>query len=396
MGQYSLGIAPNQSLQNSATSEETPPTFHLFSRLPPESRLTIWKAACLPYSDFEGGLHYVTVDAVHTHDPWRKDCIHPVDDPNLEGHEHNYEGSGYVTMRALEYPWGKTSNSLSPVNLLNKSAYLWDAGLWLACKESREVVLKHLQFKELLACRQQPLQKDELAWYYKDFPSAIVPQNKNEEWRPLVKPCGDIFCIDASNLESVPGSSLDMMLLAPFFGTKKFTVVGGWNIAFKFDRSWNDNLPSSWDDLMDREDSVRSRLATSLFYEVSAVDEFPSLWLIDDNVRWIARSREKCSAVWRDLEGEYVEINWDETRSNMVDGTQGAVTNFIDALQQLADNDHYFYDSSPLSLSLRLLIRRENQLPGCIDEDVESKNENGDESEDPGSDGNDGGDNSDE
>ncbi|KAF5552082.1 tetracycline resistance [Fusarium phyllophilum] len=401
MAQYSLGIAPNQHLQSTPTSEVTPPTFHPFSRLLPELRLQIWKAACLPCSDFEGGLHYVAADAVDTHGSWREDYIHPVlDDPNLEGHDHNYEGNRYVAMRALECPWGNTGNSLSPVNPLNKSAYLWDAGLWLACKESREVVLEHLNFKEWLACRQQPLRRDELAWYDKEFPSAIVPQNKNERWCPLVKPCGDIFCIDASNLESLPQSSLNMMLLAPFFGTKKFTVIGDWDIAFKFDRSWNDNFPSSWDDLMDQEDSVRSRLATSLFYEVYAADDFPSLWLIDDNVRWIARSREKCSAVWRDIEDEYVEIDWDETRSNMVDGTQGAVTNFLGALQQLADNYYYIYDSSPLSRSLRLLVRRENQLPGFIDEGVESNNEDGDdsddESEDASSNENDRGDNSDE
>ncbi|KAF5529390.1 tetracycline resistance [Fusarium napiforme] len=400
MAEYSFGMAPSQNLQNTSTPAAYP-TFHQFSRLPPEPRIKIWKYACLPCSDFEGGLHYVTVDAVDTYGSWSQDYIHPViDDPNLEGHNYSYEGSRYVAMRALECPRGKTGNSPSPANPLNKSAYLWDAGLWLACKESREVVLEHLNFKEWLACRQQPLRRDQLAWYYKDFPSAIVPRNNNEKWCPLVKPGSDIFCIDASNLASLPGSSLEMMLLAPFLGTKKFTVVGYWNIAFKFDRSWNDNFPSSWDDLMGREDSVRSRVAMSLFYQVPAVNDFPTLWLIDDNVRWIARSREKCSAVWRDLEDEYVEIDWDQTRSNVVDGALDAVSNFIDALQQLADKKHYFYDSSPMSLSLRLLVRRKNQLPGCIDDGVESSNGNGDESEDesevPSSEENDGGDNSDE
>ncbi|KAF4495020.1 tetracycline resistance [Fusarium agapanthi] len=196
-----------------------------------------------------------------------------------------------------------------------------------------------------------------------------------------------MFCIDTSNLEAVPKSSMDMMLLAPFFGTKKFTVIGDWNIAFKFDRSWNENFPFNWSDLMEREDSIRSRLADSLSYEQAAVDPFPSLWLIDDNVRWIARSRQMYRAAWRDLEDEYVSIDWDETRSNMVDGTQGAVTDFLNALQHLADNDEYFYHSPSFSLSIGLLVRKGNQLPGFIDEGVQSDNQDGDNSDDESEDG---------
>ncbi|PNP58420.1 hypothetical protein FNYG_15083 [Fusarium nygamai] len=369
MAKHSLGIASNQHIQSTLNSA-TSPTFHPFSRLPTELRLKIWKAACLPRSSrFEKGIHYVTVDAVSTEGDWSRDYVHPViDDPNLEGHDYDYEGRGYVAIRALECPWGKPGNALSPVNLPNKSAYLWDAGLWLACKESREAVLENFHFKEWLACRQQPLRRDELPWYDKAFPSAIVPQNRNEKWCPLVTPYRDIFCIDTSNLESIPDSYLDMMLLAPFFGTKKFTVVGGWDIAFKFDRSWNDNFPSSWTDLMNREDSVRSRLAKYLFHERFAVFPRPCLWLIDDNVRWISRSSQRSPTVWRDLEDEYVAIHMNEARSNMVDGTQGAVIDFLDALQQLAGNDDYCRDST--SLSIRLLVRRKNQLPGFIDEGV--------------------------
>jgi hypothetical protein len=118
MAQYSLGIAPSQHLQSTPTSEATSPTFHPFSRLPPELRLKIWKAACLPRSSrLERGLQYVTVDAVDTKDSWREDYVHPVtSDPILEDHDYDYEGNEYVTMRALE--------SLSPVNPLNKSAYV--------------------------------------------------------------------------------------------------------------------------------------------------------------------------------------------------------------------------------------------------------------------------------
>ncbi|KAF4443018.1 tetracycline resistance [Fusarium acutatum] len=108
------------------------------------------------------------------------------------------------------------------------------------------------------------------------FPSAILPRNKSDPWCPLVKPYGDMFCMDASNLESFPERSLDMMLLAPFFRTNKFTVIGDWNIAFKFDDSWINNFPSTWLDLAQEEISLRRWLAWTLFYEENAVNARPS------------------------------------------------------------------------------------------------------------------------
>jgi hypothetical protein len=192
-------------------------------------------------------------------------------------------------------------------------------------------------------------------------------------------PYRDIFRIDTSILESVPDCSLDMMLLAPFFGTKKFTVVGACNIAFKFGRSWKNNFPSSWSDLMERDNSVRSLLATTLFYVESAVSAFPDLWLIDDNLCWNARSRHKNPSVWRDLEDEHVEIYWDRTRSSLVDGTQGAVIDFLNSLQQRSEKSGHFYDSA--SYPIRHLVRRKNQLPGLLTEVFDSGNEDGDESQ---------------
>lgn len=68
--------------------------------------------------------------------------------------------------------------------------------------------------------------------------------------------------------------------------------------------------------------------------------------------------------MWRDLEDEYVAIGWNDTRSNLVDGTQGAVADFMTALEQLADREDYLSDS--LLLSIRLLVRKDNKLPGFI------------------------------
>ncbi|CVL07729.1 related to tetracycline resistance proteins [Fusarium mangiferae] len=348
MAEASLGAAPKQDLQSTSTAKATSPTFHKFRRLPPELRLKIWKEACLSRSASEKGLHYVTVDIVDTTSQWKESNVDPVtSDPNIEGPSYDYEGSAYATLRALECPWEKTGDSQPPANPLNKSAYLWDAGLWSACKESREVIEKHLNVKEWLAHRGQGRPRGQPAWYNKAFPSAIVPKTKNDNWCPLVKPYGDIFCIDTCNLDAVPDSFLEMMLLAPCLGTKTFTVVGAWNIGFKFEQSWMKDIPSKWSDL-----------------DQGAVGARPSLWIIDDTVRWVARSHQRFFSVWRDLEDEYVAIGWNDTRSNLVDGTQGAVADFMTALEQLADREDYLSDS--LLLSIRLLVRKDNMLPGFI------------------------------
>ncbi|KAF5716050.1 tetracycline resistance protein [Fusarium globosum] len=342
MAEPSLGAASKQDLQSTSTAKATSPTFHEFRRLPAELRLKIWKEACLSRSTSEKGLHYVTVDIVDTTGQWKESNVDPVtSDPNIEGQNYDYEGSAYATLRALECPWEKTGDSQPPANPLNKSAYLWDAGLWSACKESREVIEKHLNVKEWLAHRGQSRPRGQPTWYNKAFPSAIVPKTKNDNWCPLVKPYGDIFCIDTCNLDAVPDSFLEMMLLAPCLGTKTFTVVGAWNIGFK-----------------------------------------PSLWIIDDNVRWVARSHQRFSTVWRDLEDEYVAIGWNDTRSNLVDGTQGAVADFMTALEQLADREDYLSDS--LLLSIRLLVRKDNKLPGYDDDEREYGRDDGDDDSEEG------------
>ncbi|EWY81170.1 hypothetical protein FOYG_15448 [Fusarium oxysporum NRRL 32931] len=154
-----------QQDQSLSIPEEMSPAFCYFKRLPIELRLKIWEAACLPSTDADHGLHYVTLDVVEE----GKGSVEDVDDEeylenlvifdaNLEGYDEEFEvesdDTGYVTLRALKRPCEKSSEATNP----NKSAYLWDAGLWLACKESRSVIAKHLDFEGWLAFREQPIE----------------------------------------------------------------------------------------------------------------------------------------------------------------------------------------------------------------------------------------------
>ncbi|KAJ4055530.1 hypothetical protein NW756_003334 [Fusarium oxysporum] len=102
------------------------PTFHPVPRLPAEIQLQIWKAACI-ISSFPGyesykqaGLHYVNVDTVKT------------------------GGRDRLTLRALNNKQGPNGDEEIPNN--NRSAYMWDGGLWGACRLSREVITEEIYF----------------------------------------------------------------------------------------------------------------------------------------------------------------------------------------------------------------------------------------------------------
>ncbi|KAK7572967.1 hypothetical protein V3481_018152 [Fusarium oxysporum f. sp. vasinfectum] len=358
--------AQQQEDQRLSITEEMPPAFRYFKRLPIELRLKIWEAACLPSTDADHGLHYVTLDVV-------EEGVEDVDDEeylenlvifdaDLEGYDEEFEvesdDTGYVTLRALKRPCEKSSEATNP----NKSAYLWDAGLWLACKESRS--------------------------YSKDFPSTIVPFKKNEKWLPVVRPTHDIFCIDATKLKSLSRSLFGMKLLAPFLGTRTFTIKERWNIAFKFDHSWNNAFPSR-ENILKRENSPRGLLAH--WVEILSEESVPApnLWIIDDDVRWVARPGQVFETVYRDCEADYVQINWEATRDNTISLLKGAVARFMDSFGLVCDNED-MYDLQELGLEpmafrvkdhIKLLVRRDNEMQDYMEEDNGTDNETEDDTE---------------
>lgn len=92
-------------------------TFHPFSRLLTELRLKIWEAACFPSQQHHKALHYFKLLDVDDYSTKVCQMKYETQDPDSD----------------------HCSNSAYP------SVYIWDAGLWTACKESREVILRHLQ-----------------------------------------------------------------------------------------------------------------------------------------------------------------------------------------------------------------------------------------------------------
>ncbi|KAH7194622.1 hypothetical protein DER44DRAFT_849014 [Fusarium oxysporum] len=96
-----------------------PQTFHLFSQLPCELRLQIWESAIRKWTTYfydSSTWNWVGLGAAN---------------PKPEAQEKHTCGINY---------WNKPHPT-------NRSVFLWHAGLWVACKESREVMRKRL-FKD--------------------------------------------------------------------------------------------------------------------------------------------------------------------------------------------------------------------------------------------------------
>ncbi|KAI7763759.1 hypothetical protein LZL87_011616 [Fusarium oxysporum] len=130
------------------------PTFYPLPRLPTEIQLQIWKAACIVsaipgYESYEQtGLHYVNVDTVKT------------------------GGRDRLTLRALDNNQGPNGDEEVPNN--NRSAYMWDGGLWGACKLSREVITEEI----CSMCLRLP----DYHQGYLGRPAILTSRNTHEGW----------------------------------------------------------------------------------------------------------------------------------------------------------------------------------------------------------------------
>ncbi|KAF5581151.1 tetracycline resistance [Fusarium pseudocircinatum] len=192
--------------------------FHLFPNLPTELRLKIWKSACFPYATNQRGIHYIDLASIG--DDLRSWIGLPTKAP--------------MEMKALHHDFSTSHSGQRVVGRANRSAYMWDAGLWKACKESREIIstpfqlklwrstqnsdLEPLELDECLskACQpypsqlysEEPASEDDEELYEKRpgdedsvlepepfLPTCLPSSNQEHADRFMVMPIRDLFCI---------------------------------------------------------------------------------------------------------------------------------------------------------------------------------------------------------
>jgi hypothetical protein len=129
----------------------------------------------------------------------------------------------------------------------NRSVYLWDAGMFKACKESRDVLLKYY-----------------LRWRNSSFPSRrlmyVEGEHPKGRFPLMVRPYGDLFFLNDARYDRTP----DPNPLAwpgyrrphPMFRNgdhppwvDRFSPSVISNFAFEFDPTWNNSLRHDGEDI---------------------------------------------------------------------------------------------------------------------------------------------------
>ncbi|KAF9771629.1 hypothetical protein IL306_010725 [Fusarium sp. DS 682] len=338
-----------------------PSTFHPFSRLPVELRLQIWNAACLPSKPYHRGLQYVNV---------RDDQVMP-----------------------LSCNWSLALDHQEPQAKTNKSAYLIDGGLWRACKESREVIIKHSHIYDWLRIQRHSFfENGSAAEYYADWlggeeavsPSILTIKDGNDEWHLMAYPARDIFCIRTHNWLSIYTDPYGPSVYIPsnVDGDEVWHFIK--NVAIEFDQSWSMDFPYSIYDLV-KENSARGYLARLLLDR--AVDwstRAPeSIWLIDKGAMWSSHPDQDIATVYHDCDGDYIEVDWEHAISKSADGLSPSAKGFIEDfggqfdgdLDEICRTSRYpdeaydeymldLFDYRPfeISSSVRLLVLRDNEV----------------------------------
>jgi hypothetical protein len=143
-----------------------------------------------------------------------------------------------------------------------------DAGLWTACKESREAMAKHMDADG----------RDETQPRAKLMTKGA---DGNLNGHCVVYPSKDIFCLQATDWNIARGNSELWQV-----GIQNTTLAGQTslsmveNIALEFDPSWDIDLPGDYYALMD-ESSSRGFLSRLIYNGFLHSSMKPTIWLID-------------------------------------------------------------------------------------------------------------------
>lgn len=290
-------------------------TFTCFAKLPPELRLMIWEEAVRPLTDGHAGIHSFTIFPANQKekgkDPEQFKLIQPSKARN----------GLRVYMDTNERE--------------NRSAYLWDAGLFTACRESRMVIMGRRGFqlnywREKAPCIAQNFDKyltssEGPEWHQLET-TMTVPSSRpgGENWQLVTRPYTDGFKMDVSAIQEqddwrgIMSRRVFRDLKFPESWSARCGPVK--NMIFEWDASWNENLPRDITDLVE-EWSPRG-FVTNLMFENTL--EAPNesfrfmVWLVDRTgaPQRVApgRCRGTGKEVFYDMDEELVELDPDHGR----------------------------------------------------------------------------------
>ncbi|KAI1013650.1 hypothetical protein LB503_010685 [Fusarium chuoi] len=326
---HGVGLKQTKEMPTLSAEEIRPTTFHSFPNLATELRLKIWKAACFPYAATKRGLHYINLE--------------PIGGNEISGELITEMAA--MEMKALHPNFQTSSNLQGVVGRANRSAYMWDAGLWKACRESREVISRHfklniwgdIQEKDLdlldldeclsKACQLYPwkpryeeLEDDEEPYEERPglessarkpepfLPTCLFSRNQEHTERFMVMPTRDLFCIKSLGRGDLPVTMQAPRLHVPCPNSQEIVLLHSFNLVLEFNTSWLDDFPESWKKLKE-EESSRGLFATWAEGCMKGRGNAPCIYLLNKAARWGPHWWVKDGIVFHDCDDAYVEVH---------------------------------------------------------------------------------------
>ncbi|KAM0520705.1 hypothetical protein ACHAPE_003102 [Trichoderma viride] len=207
--------------------------FHLFTSLPTELRLKVWKYSLRPYNPTRPGAHFFSVT------------------------NFKEDGEELANLRVqcdlgsrCEYNHGETYHLAAPKFGIshswtnnNPSSYLWDFGMWSACNESLKIIEDHYGMEYWAA----KLLKDSKGEHFSDPDvDACVPfifPRSDGDWRFAIRPNRDLVCIQPLNPPTIGYYRKSIYLTEDICMVNLDKGLRGiTNMAFEYDSSWCDDL----------------------------------------------------------------------------------------------------------------------------------------------------------
>ncbi|VUC24644.1 unnamed protein product [Clonostachys rosea] len=265
-------------------------SFHLFPDLPYEIRLQIWQQAIRPSTKRCSGIQHFSIlcGNVQSSNTTSKPEVIP-------------SSRGTPTPRDKQTIYAAIPR-VDAAAQANRSAYMWDAGLWTACWESRQIILRHWEMKKWSEKRQSFLSEGVWLWYGEEIwrenqgfcitinAPSLNTNDGGEDWQLMVRPYEDAFYFDPKSLMDVlhlpnqPGHGYTLyhiMQQLPFSGLN-YGCQPVRHLIFDFDPNWVNNLPR-YHAHLDR-DSPPALIIELLWTLVRSKTEF-HIWLIDRSLR---------------------------------------------------------------------------------------------------------------
>ncbi|KAM0550606.1 hypothetical protein ACHAPJ_008864 [Fusarium lateritium] len=190
-----------------------------------------------------------------------------------------------------------------------RSAYLWDAGLLTACKESRAIIKKHFRM-DSWAHKRCDIESQGLSgrWIryedqhdsYLGYPLTTMVQ-EDQNWELLARPFDDLFCWRSTDWKGF----VDMWGKSDTgFWLRSMPIK---HIAIEFDKSWNVDVTRR-PGVYNYQDSPRDFIY-EVICDIARYGMHLQIWLIDRNSRWrtgsAALSRRD---VFYDFEQEFIKV----------------------------------------------------------------------------------------